>query len=457
MKNRLLQICVVVLATSFAGVDVSNATDEDAFSSAQHEYYQQCKKRLGKRAIVYVDAELCMRADFLTFGYVGWDFAEKDLVFYGQRTTASSLFPFLFYGKQDVSDETDTLKGGLSAQANFTFVEPTLIRPAVGYISLEFSTEGDFDSLFDKQNVYNYGEVNLYPGIVKQAWVRKRGLSFGIQPSKFDFMRSGFSLFPGYAGKESLASIGYTHKVNKNFSVGVAFEDGRQREREDGVLAHYDDDEFRVDPVLLLRARQGLAVYHLSGALHTVDWDGTPFGIRDKSELGVAVRAGILLDLNRRRGKGADDISGRFLASVAYANGAMDYLGIPDFAVDYIARQDGTLDLSEGVSAVGSYEYPFSPTLRGIVSGSGFYVNMGSEGHLLPSGPGLPLTKLGYDMNVYGAKFQLSLEKVLSTTTFIGAEASYNWTKADGAYNELDTDGTTVQYPEIKAYFTKRF
>jgi len=463
LENRTTYMGIALLVTTVAGIGVAKANGADLKSSTENTYRKQCEELLGQRAIADADADLCVRADLITFGHVGWDFADEDLEFYGQRTTASSLFPFLFYGKRDVSDDTDSLKGGIAAQANFTFVQPTAANPAVGYVSLQFSTDGDFgsiDSIFDDQNIYNDGDIDLYPGVVREAWVRKGGLSFGIQPSKFDFMRSGFSLFPGYATKKSLASIGYTHRITEDFSVGVAFEDGTQRERDDGVLARYDDDDFlRVDPVLLLRGRTSSAVYHLSGALHQADWDGTPFGIPDAREWGGAVRAGVLLHLQRLYGKSAGGFwqKGRLLASAAYARGAMDYLGIPDFAVDYVARQDGTLDLAEGVSGVVSYEYPFAPTIRGIATGSGFHVDMRGEGHLLSGCACNALTELDYDMNVYGAKAQLALEKVLSTTTAIGAEVSFHWTKASGNYNGFETDAVTVQYPEVKAYFTRRF
>jgi hypothetical protein len=462
LKNRSNDICRAALVTAVASIGITEANGSDVKSPAQNTYYQQCEQLLGKRAIADADADLCMRADLITFGHAGWDFAKEDLEFYGQRTTGSSLFPFLFYGKRDVSEETDSLKGSIAAQANFTFVQPTASNPAVGYVSLQFSTNGDFgsvESIFDEQNIYNDGDIDFYPGVVAEAWVRKGGLSFGIQPSKFDFMRSGFSLFPGYATRKSLASIGYTHRITEDFSVGVAFEDGTQRERDDGVLARYDDDVLRIDPVLLLRGRTGSAVYHLSGALYQADWNGTPFGIPDTTEWGGAVRAGILLHLDRLIGNNSESSwqKGRLLASAAYAQEAMDYLGIPDFAVDYVARQDGTLDLAEGVSGIVSYEYPLAPTIRGIVTGSGFHVEMGGEGHLLSGCTCNTLSELKYDMNVYGAKAQVAMEKVLSTKTSVGAEVSYHWTKATGNYNGFDTDSVTVEYPEVKAYFTRRF
>ena len=59
---------------------------------------------------------------------------------------------------------------------------------------------------------------------------------------------------------------------------------------------------------------------------------------------------------------------GRVMLSAAYADGALSYLQVPFFNVDYIADQDGTIRRSKGFSAVVAYEHLWTPTLKSTLS-----------------------------------------------------------------------------------------
>ena len=55
---------------------------------------------------------------------------------------------------------------------------------------------------------------------------------------------------------------------------------------------------------------------------------------------------------------------GRIMVAGAVAEGALDYLGIPHFASDYIADASGAIRKTKGFSAIASYEHVWLPNLR---------------------------------------------------------------------------------------------
>ena len=291
--------------------------------------------------------------------------------------------------------------------------------------------------------------------MVEQAWFRLRGLTVGIQPSIFDFMRPGYAPFPGYATRDTTASISYSYR-EKDWSLAFAVEDGGRRDMFDGLLASYDSD-VRADFVTQLRARQKGIVYHASVAVHNIDDNALdPIGLKTEDAYGLAGRIGVEFKwawLGDRKDP-TDDTQMRLMFSVAAAEGALGYLGVPLFATDYVAETDGDLSLSKGMSAITSVEYAWATGWSVSATLSGFALHMDGSGFI---GPHAMPFDMAMDVDVYGAKLQVGAQKILDAQTKVGAELAYTWTRAESSINGFDLNTEVVSYPELRAFLARRF
>ncbi len=414
-----------------------------------------CKK-YGPSFFYVQSAGVCIKHEMSAFAYTGMDFAQSDIEMKGDRFSVpmnGKQLPLLTYYEKDVSDDTEYPKIGGGITNDVTVVRDTKGGPLVGFFSGALYTDGDFSSstnLVDDQNIYNEGTMNFYPGVIQQAWMRYQGMQVGIQPSLFDFIGTGYNTFGGYASRDSTMAIAVSKKF-ENGSVAFSLEDSSRRDRQDGVLANYDES-IMVDPVVQFRTRHKNALFHASAAVHRVSFDGTDFGMADSETWGAPGRLGA-----KFRSKGDPDVQGdeqlrKLMASVAVAEGALGYLGVPNFVVDYTADAESDIKLSKGVSGLISYMQMLDDKTKVAVTGSAFWANMGvNETTLWTSLPNCEFT-LDQDVDVWGAKVQIGLERRLKPNLAVGGEASYTWTTVQGTYDGYDADKVSVDYPEIKAY-----
>lgn len=423
---------------------------------------KRCQRKWGRQFRSLGVGDVCVRYEGSVFGFLGKEFTDKDVVMEGRRLwSGSSGSPLVTARLKDVSDETDDIDVGGGLLNDISLVRDTPWGPALGFIQVGLFSEGDLGSIntiFDSQNIYNdRDELTLYPGIFEQAWLRLRGLTVGIQPSQFDFMRPGYAPFPGYATRDTTAALAYNYR-QKDWSLAVAVEDGRRRDMDDGILARYDRNaEIRPDFVTQFRARQKGIVYHASLAVHDID-DETldDFGIQSDEDFGLAGRLGIEFKWSwmRDRKNPLDDEQVRLMFSIAAAEGAIGYLGVPMFATDYVTENDGGLSLSSGISGIASVEKAWATGVSVSATLSAYALQMQSHGSI---GPDSMPFHMSTDVDVYGAKLQIGAQKVIDAKTKIGAEVAYTWTRAESALNGFDLNPVEVSYPEVRGYIARRF
>lgn len=457
---KILRLAAIALSATMLTAVASHAAD---VAGEETDADAICKKKYGPNYIAFATTSglsSCIQYSLSAFGYTGKDFAQNDLKLHGDRIWLPSgrQLPLLTYSKDDVSDDTSGAELGGGVTADVTVIHDTTNGPLVGYLQVGASTDGNFggngSSLADEQNIYNNGTVNIYPGVIQQAWVRYQNVQAGVQQSKFDFLYSGFSAFPGYAVKRRTLAAAATKNWG-DVSLSVAAEDSSQRQMEDGVIANYDE-EFYVDPVVQLRARYYNGIYQASGALHRVTFDGADYGMDDKQTWGVAGRVGAVYEFHQNVDKdsGEFDHVSRFMVTGAAAKGALGYLGIPNLAIDYTVNGQDDMELSTGASGVVAFDHMFTAETRGSITASGFVVDMRTDSNDILDMPSGQSVYFDQNVKVYGALLQLDVEHQLRPNLMIGAEASYTWTKAKGDYNDYEANDVVVDYPEIKAYMS---
>lgn len=417
-----------------------------------------CKKR-GPQ-FYYLEAfDACMKYDVSSFAYGGMDFAQNDIEMQGDRIflpLVGNQLPLLTYAKKDVSEDTQYPKLGGGVTGDVTVVRDTKGGPLVGFFSAGIYTDGDLSSqadVFDDMNVYTEGEINFYPGIIQQAWLRYKGVQAGVQQSKFDFISAGYSGFPGYSSRVRTLAANITKSFG-DMSLSLAVEDSSIRNMADGVIANYDE-EFMVDPVLQFRGRHKNILFHASAAAHRITFNGESFGMDNEESWGAAGQLGAMVEFRSKgdpKVKGDEELS-RLMMSVSVAQGALGYLGMPSFAVDYTVDGEGDMKLSQGASGIVSYMRMLDEKTKLALTASGFWSKMAiDETHLIEWNN--MEYSLDQEVEVLGAKVQAGVERILRPDLLVGTEASYTWTTASGTYDGYDADVLTVNYPEIKAYLS---
>ena len=454
----LLLAAACALQTQSASAGGTSVITPTASKPAMSADDFACKKKYGK-AFRYVETiGVCMRFDVSAYASFGKDFAEEDIELYGNRIAVpgGGQLPLLTYDLKDVSDDTKYLQVGGGLTTDVTVVRDTKGGPFVGFLSLGVYSGGDFsspDQLWDDQNIYNDSSWNVYPGVVEQAWVKFQNVQIGIQPSRFDFMYAGFSAFPGYATRDKVFAVAAT-KAHGNISVGVALEDSSRRDRDDGVLANYNE-EFSLDPVIQIRARYKNGVYHASGALHRVTFDGADFNMDNTETWGTAGRLGALFEFPWKGDPNdkTDNQLSRVMLTAAAAHGALGYLGVPNMVIDYIADGDSNLTLSNGVSGLVSFEHHFNARTSVSLTGSAFWTEMLSDEAPIAEISG---NDVEFEQNVQlvGTKIQAGVEHRLRSNLLVGGEVAYTWSRASGEYDGADAQSVDAGFPEARLYLS---
>ena len=267
---------------------------------------------------------------------------------------------------------------------------------AYGTIRLRTLTDTDQGTLFTALSLRGTSSDTFE---LKEAYVQWAGLTAGFRYSFFDF-GTGYNETAGLSSDRDTILYAYTFNVAPNLSVTASVEDAVFRRFEDGVWAQYAGQKVP-DLVAAIDYEPERAWLHAAAAVHFIE------DLRGGSEeVGWAAIVG-----GMRRFRYSETSTGRFLITGAVAEGALDYLGIPLNAPDYIREDNGDLRLSTGISGLVSYEHYWSPRIRSAVTVSayrtktdtdalqwnseGFWVTVGSE--YIPV-PGLTL---GLDVTYY--------------------------------------------------------
>ena len=247
----------------------------------------------------------------------------------------------------------------------------------------------------------NLNRVSTEPLFVDDAWASLGPATVGRRFSFFDY-NPGFTYKPGYTSYRTTNLIGLTSPIGSGVEASLSLEDPSSRRREDGIWAAYAKGRLP-DLVGSVRVNGNWGNAHASFALHEVtqpDGVGCPCETR---EIGFAGLAGF--EYRQKFG----ETHGRVMVTGAVADGALDYLGIPRFAPDFITHM-GSLRTTRGASALVSYEHVWRPDLRTAVSFSWYGTDTVTS-----------------DLRWYarGHLSQFTIEYMPAPNVFVGAEASH--------------------------------
>jgi len=421
--------------------------------------------RYGPKARELGNSGICAFAGGVVMGYVFKEFTDVDIGMIGQRIPVPYLgagLPMAYYFKKDVSPQTEKIGFGALAMADLMLVSKSRAGLFRGYIRASFDGRSEYDddgklglSLPKIDDSYYYGAIN-------EAWVQFNGLKVGIQPSLFGFNRVPSILNPTYTSEITTAAASFTIGYAPNFSISVSAEDGGRRNYSEGILSRERSELDKPDWVGLVRYAKGNSLYHFSVARHkatdTVMRDFIGGEATDVSGWAAAAGFQTKIDWSKYLGDAYADNPGRLSLTVAAAEGAMGYLGIPFFAPDYVVSSSGTVERSTGWSAVAAYEHIWAPRWKSTLSYSMFSVNMGSPGEaIIPPEFNMPAPMVDFDITVTGSVLQGGVEHMLSPGLTAGLEVGYTWTKAEGSYAGDKARDLEVSYPHVGIYLRRSF
>jgi Porin subfamily len=303
----------------------------------------------GPNFIRLFDSSSCVRLGLDLTAEFTDDFARRDV--YGEALRNEDGSVSVGYGTTPRGPDRHRPAGNLLVRPNFSLMMPTGYSPI--WIHLRPSNTSVVDELTPAE---------IGPVLMDDAWASMGAFTIGRRFSFFDY-NPGFSHKPGYASYRTTNVLAFTSPVSEGLTATLALEDGSHRRREDEVWALYRKDRLPdrlPDLVGAVHLERAWGNAHASFALHEltrVDALGCacPEGTKD---IGVAGSLGV--EYRQKFG----ETHGRIMLAGAAAEGALDYLGIPHFAPDYIADASGSITKTKGVSAIVSYEHVWLPNLR---------------------------------------------------------------------------------------------
>ena len=412
--------------------------------------------------------EFCERQRNGLFAYAGYSFADEDIYIFGTR--APNTLPVLFYGPQDVSEDTKYPYAGVWFTHEREIAGTTILGPTLFHANLAFNLEASARSgrgMTLTSNAWSEADSSpqFYPGVVNEAWMRAGGFQIGIQPSRFDFIHTGYSLGESYTPKATTLAASYIFRPKKNLSIAFAAEDWSRRNREDGILARYGDQDVP-DLVAQLRYSSGNVLYHAAVVRHQIE-DATRPEQSDANGTASILAMEYKYSWSRILGNSASwlGLGGRVFGSVTTAKGAMGYLGTPFFATDYVADANGNLDLSRGQSVSLSVENVWRIDLRSMVTLSHFRTAMDTTSDL-PYEEDMPSFAFAQSVEAKGTRLSLGIEKIAKGGTRYGLVGGYTWTSVSGEHNFNEKDigvasfygaKARSEYPDVMVYLSKRF
>jgi len=328
---------------------------------------------------------------------------------------------FVILDTADVSSFPSLTQFRVNARTSLTTATPTERGPLVSYIGVRFLPEitGEVRTLVTPGPVRPITiEADSETARLEYAWIKWAGFTAGLHGSVFNFV-PGFNYNAGYASDRKLVLFAYSTPVHDTAALTLSLEDNAARRVEAGDWATYGRVEMP-DILAALDVAREWGNLHAAAAVHRISdavacCKAVPPDIYDHA-YGWAATGGIeyRMEFGEQRG--------RILLSGAIADGAVDYLGIPYFATDYITDRDGSVVTTRGASAVVSYEHVWNPNLKSALSLSVYETET-------------DVTNLRW--RVRGLLAQAGIEYMPAPNFVIGTEVSFTADKAEYTYRAL--------------------
>lgn len=413
---------------------------------------------------------ICVQVGGSVLVHAAKEFTDRDVVMVGQRIptlfSEGAGIPIVYYHVDDVSKQTRYPAIGTIASAHMMVRGESELGLLRGFIRVTADARTHYDHQ-DGGVSYDLRkfEDSYYLGALEEAWLQWNGVKVGIQPSLFGFNRLPSVVTPGYTSIVTTLAATYTHRIGANMSISIGAEDPGRRSMGEGILARPTRSD-TPDIVAMMRIATRSTLFHFSGAIHHADdgviKDFTGAG-SEKPVHGWAWSAGLQSRILWEEffGTSAKGFVGRAGLTVANANGALGYLGVPMFAPDYVVGGNGTVHNSSGWSALASYEHMLTPRTKLNLNASYFDVTMrSSPEQVIPDVDPLaqPMPGLEFEVDVRGAVLQAGLEFMPMQNLVFGIEGGYTLTEAKGRYvGFLYGDKANVGFPHVGVYLRKTF
>jgi hypothetical protein len=337
------------------------------------------------------DLNACARLGLDATAEFGHHFIDRDLHVAPARR--DDRFPLIYYDSARREFGREGLVGTLLVKPSLTAFAPTEYGP----ISLQVraSASSSADRLED---------VTTAPIFLDDAWVSVGPLTVGRRFSMFDY-NPGFTYKPGYTSYRTTNLLALTSPVGNGVDATLSLEDASVRERDDGVWATYGTPKLP-DVVGAVQLNRNWGNARAAFAVHEMERTNWPDCVCTGEAKGFGFAGSAGVEYRQKFG----DTHGRILLAGAVAQGALDYLGIPHFAPDFVADADGSLRATRGASALASYEHVWRPDLRTSVSLSWYGTNTAPDA-------------LRWHARGYLAQF--TIEYMPAPNVLVGAEANH--------------------------------
>lgn len=356
VKSIRAVACVLVL---WGGTAEASASKDP---KGAEEALIACKS-IGEGYFRIPDTDTCLRIGGGILAEATGDFSEHEVQIAPQRVDG---VPDVLYAKVPIAREVDRYSMRVDARVSANAITQTDYGNLNSFLSLR---NLDNPSASDRGGTDSSLRGTLSSNTVQldQAWIKLGNFTAGHHPSYFDFL-PGLSFTEGYASSRMTNLVSVTQPIGDTVTLALSAEDTEFRRRQDGVWAQYSGQR-APDVVVAGRLAQPWGRVHAAAALHQIEARDNGWELRGPVEAdpGWAVTAGA--EYNLRTG---DRPLGRIVVSAAYAEGAIDYLGMPNFSTDYIMEGDGRLRKTTGLSGLVAYEHFWTPRLRSVLSASGF-------------------------------------------------------------------------------------
>jgi Porin subfamily len=333
----------------------------------------------------------CARLGLDVTGEVGHYFTDHDLHVVPARR--EDRLPLAYYESVRRELGREGLVGTLLVRPSVTMFTPTSYGPLSVHVRASSTSWAD-----------HLENPSTAPVFLDDAWASVGPLTVGRRFSLFDY-NPGFTYKPGYTSYRTTNVLALTSPIGNGVDATLSLEDSSARERDDGVWATYGTPKLP-DIVGSVQLNRNWGNARAAFAVHEMSRTGWPdcACTGDAEEFGFAGSAGV--EYRQKFG----DTYGRILLSGAAAQGAIDYLGVPHFAPDFVADANGSLRATRGVSALASYEHVWRPDLRTAVSFSWYGTNTAAD-------------DLRWQARGYLAQF--TIEYMPAPNVLVGAEANH--------------------------------
>lgn len=429
----------IALGTALAGGSLATAAaaelPQGAAAAPEAEAVMRTCPNLGSGFFKVPGQEVCLRIGVDLLYEVKGDAANRDIVI---DTVPILGTPAAVYEAADISDTATRYRSRTSGTVSLTAVSALGNEALVSHLGLRSGI--DDSNAADRRS----GEETVPSTYLDQAWISWNGVMAGLRPSMFDFS-SGYTYSGGYASQRRTHAVSYEASFDKGASLALSVEDPAFRRYQDFAKSNSSDGRWadygpQHYPDVVLRGEMSpeWGTVHVAGAVHSIN-----DAINGKDSIGWAANGG--LELRPKwgdiLGMEAGNTRGRLMVTAAYADGALDYLGIPRFSTDYIATPDGKITRTRGASAVVSYEHVWRPDLKTVAALSAYKTLSDVD---------------SFQWETRGGLAQVGVEYMPAANTFLGAEVNYFYDDVKGQYFGVDGDRTSADFFQVYAYLRRR-